>query len=286
MLGDGQLDRQQRDRDGHHGVGEEHQPLGRAPVDVARSPAAPSTAPGRAPVVGPRFDPPRREGRGRRRSVTTLNPVARVADTRVTRVGRPGRCPIFMSESTDVASMSRAPTSTDAVSTDAGALLEPEALDDAARRGPQGVRRRDRPRRARRRQARASRRSRPGAAGPARAGVVARPAARGRREAGERGAHPGAGGVRRPSRAAGGRTRRAGARRGGRRRHPPLRPHARGAGTRSRRSASASPTCSSRWATRSPRARGRVVVAELRRAELQEGPPGAHHAGHLLPRRG
>ena len=62
--------------------------------------------------------------------MTTLNPVARVPDTRVARVGPvPEGCPIFMSESTDVASTDVA--STDAVSTDAGALLEPEALDDA-----------------------------------------------------------------------------------------------------------------------------------------------------------
>ena len=31
--------------------------------------------------------------------------------------------------------------------------------------------------------------------------------------------------------------------------------------------------------------RGRVGVAQLRRAELRQGPPGPHHAGHVLPRR-
>ena len=54
-LGDGQFDRQQRDRDGHHGVGEEHQPLGRAPGDVARLARGAFDGAGDAPVVGPRF---------------------------------------------------------------------------------------------------------------------------------------------------------------------------------------------------------------------------------------
>ena len=257
-LGDGQLDRQQCDRDGDDGVGEEHQTLGRAPGDVARLARRRlrrrrCRSRRRAPLR-----PPRREGRGRRSSVTTLNPVARVADTSVTSVGPvPEGCPISMSESTDVASTDVASTdiaSTDAVSTDAGALLEPEALDDAV----------------------AAARKAFDAATDLAALAAAKPAHLGDRApvllarralgslpgpqradagtAGERGAHPGAGGVRRPSRAARGRTRRAGARRGGRRRHPSRSTARRAApGTRSRRSASASPTCSSRWATRSPR---------------------------------
>ena len=55
--------------------------------------------------------------------------------------------------------------------------------------------------------------------------------------------------------------------------------------TRSPSSPSASPTCSSHGlgGRRGPRGRGGVV--QLRRAELQAGPPGPHHAGHVLRRR-
>ncbi|CAA9424343.1 MAG: Phenylalanyl-tRNA synthetase alpha chain, partial [uncultured Pseudonocardia sp.] len=117
-----------------------------------------------------------------------------------------------------------------------------------------------------------------------RAGLAARARARRRRQARQRRAPGGAGGVRGPPRRPGRGARGAGAGRGGRRRHaalgsaPPRRPAPADADLRADRRRVHRHGLGGRRGTR-----GRVALAELRRAELRQGPPRAHHAGHVLP---